>query len=352
MTTTATAIVLAAGEGTRMRSELPKVAHELLGVPMIRFVVSAAREADVSGVVVVTGHKADVVEALISGVRFARQDVQHGTGHAVMCALEAVGDLAGPVVVLAGDTPLIRPETIRRLVAAQEQTGAACVVLSAEYGDPTGYGRVIRDGTGAVRSIVEHKDLPPELVDTRECNTGTYCFDGAALAAHLHRLENDNAQSEYYLTDLVGVFVTEGLGVQVVRADDPQETLGINSRVQLAEAAKVLQRRINGQHMLAGVTMTDPDLVWIAPQVRIGRDVVLEPMTVLSGESVIGDRCHIGPSARIVSSTLGEGCVIDSSALEGCTLGKGVRVGPWACVPPGTALEDGADLGGCTEVQP
>lgn len=345
MTAAATAIVLAAGEGTRMRSALPKVAHELLGVPMLRFVVDAAAAAGVPRVVVVTGHGAEIVETLVSGVEFARQDVQHGTGHAVMCALEAVGDIVGPVVVLAGDTPLIRSDTIGSLVAAQQRAGAACVVLSAEYDDPTGYGRLIRDESGAVHSIVEQKDLPLEFADVRECNTGTYCFDGAALASHLHRLENDNAQNEYYLTDLVGLFVQEGLGVQVVRATDPLETLGINSRIQLAEATRVVQRRINTEHMLAGVTMTDPDLVWIAPSARIGRDVVLKPVTILAGETAIGDGCVIGPNSRITGSTVGARCVIDASVLEACVLGDDVAVGPWVFVRPGTKLCDGARIG-------
>ena len=350
MTTAATAIVLAAGEGTRMRSDLPKVAHEILGVPLIRYVVTTATEAGVSRVVVVTGHKAEEVESLVSGVTFARQDVQHGTGHAVMCALDALGDLTGPVVVLAGDTPLIRAETIRELVVAQERTGAACVLLSAMYADPAGYGRVIRDEFGRVMAIVEHKDLAPDQSGLRECNTGTYCFDGAELSAHLHRLENDNAQGEYYLTDMVGVFVAEGLGVEVVTADDPLETLGINSRVQLAEAAKVLQRRINEQHMLAGVTMTDPGTVWIAPSVRIGRDVTLGPFTLLMGDTGIGDGCAIGPEARIADSTLGRECVVDSSIVEDAVLGDEVRVGPRAVLRTGTSMGDRSTAETCVEI--
>lgn len=351
MTTKATAIVLAAGEGTRMRSDLPKVAHTILGVPIVRHVVDAARAAGIGRIIVVTGHKAEVVETLLDGVDFVRQDVQHGTGHAVSCAVEAAGDLDGPVVVLAGDVPLVRPATIEALVAEQRRTGAACVLLSAEYPDPSGYGRIVRDAAGSVVRIVEQKDLPPELADLRECNTATYCFDARALSENLHRLENANAQGEYYLTDLVGLFVEEGLGVQVLRADDPLETLGVNSRVQLAEATKILKRRINEAHMLAGVTMTDPELVWVAPSVRLGRDVVLEPMTFLMGETVVGDGCRIGPDARITDSVVGARSVVDSSIVERARLGDDVRVGPRAYLRPGTVLADRAKAGACVEIK-
>ncbi len=347
----ATAIILAAGEGTRMNSDLPKVAHEVLGVPIIRHVVDATRAAGIERVIVVTGHKAEVVEALLPGAEFARQDEQHGTGHAVMCALEAVGDIEGPVVVLAGDVPLIRSETVARLVEVRDEADAACVVLSARFPDPTGYGRIIRDENGAVTGIVEHKDLPAELLGINECNVGTYCFDGAALSAHLHRLETSNAQSEYYLTDLLGVLAGEGLRVEAVIAQDADESHGVNSRVQLAEVGRVLQRRINERHMLAGVTMTAPDLTWIGPSVTLGRDVVIEPMTFLMGDVSVGDRCVLGPNTRVTDSSIAEDVVVDSSIVLGATIGAGACVGPRAYLRPGSVLEARSKAGTNVEIK-
>lgn len=349
----ATALILAAGEGTRMKSSLPKVAHRILGVPLVLHVVHAARAAGFDRIVVVTGHGAEAVEELLegAGVEFARQSEQLGTGHAVLCALEAIGEQQGPVAVLAGDVPLIRPETIARLVEAQTATGAACVVLSAVFPDPSGYGRIIRDEAGAVRAIVEHKDLPVEHLAVSEANTGTYCFDGTALSTHLRSLETRNAQGEYYLTDLVERFVDEGLTVEAVVATDVDETHGVNSRVQLAAASAVLQDRINERHMLAGVTMTDPSLVWIGPNVEIGRDTVLEPLTFLMGDTRIGEGCLIGPDTRVTDSVVGERCVIDSSVLISARLASDVRVGPRAYLRPGTVMDDGAKAGTSVEIK-
>lgn len=347
----ATAIILAAGEGTRMNSDTPKVAHEVLGISIIEHVVAAAQAAGVERVVVVTGHKADVVEALVPGIEFARQNEQHGTGHAVMCALEAVGDLAGPVVILAGDVPLIRPETISSLVETAASTKAACVVLSARFPDPTGYGRIIRDASGQVTGITEHKDLPAELLGMDECNVGSYCFDGAALSAHLHRLEASNAQAEYYLTDLVALFASEGLGVRAVITDDVDESHGVNSRVQLAEVTRVLQSRINERHMLAGVTMISPESTWIAPGVTLGRDVIIEPMTFLMGKVSVGDRAHLGPNARITDSAIGAEARVDSSIVLGADVGAKASVGPFAYLRPGAVLKARAKAGTSVEIK-
>lgn len=346
-----TAIILAAGEGTRMKSDLPKVAHPVLGVPIITHVVSAVRDAGIGRVIVVTGHKAEVVESLLDGVEFARQSEQHGTGHAVMCALEAVGHLSGPVVVLAGDVPLLRATTIRRLVEAREASGAACVVLSAEFPDPTGYGRIVRDDAGNVTRIVEHRDLAPGQLSIRECNVGSYCFDGEALSAHLPRLESTNAQSEYYLTDLVALFAQEGLGVEALLGEDVDESHGVNSRVQLAEVTRILQRRINEEHMLAGVTMIDPSLVWISPGVELGRDVVIEPMTFISGATTVADGAHLGPGTRINDSRIGVGARIDASVLDGAVVGDGAAVGPVSYLRPGAVLEANSKAGACVEIK-
>lgn len=347
----AAALILAAGEGTRMKSALPKVAHEILGVPMVRYVVSAARAAGCDRVIVVTGHGAEAVEALIPDETCVRQEQQLGTGHAVMCAEVALGDVTGSLVVLSGDSPLLRPETITRLVEAQATSHAAAVILTTVLDDPTGYGRIMRGADGQLEAIVEHKDLAPQDLAHNEVNTGTYCFDATVLFEHLHRLQNENAQGEYYLTDMIHLLRQEGLAVASIRTDEPVETLGVNSRVQLAEAGKVLQRRINRDHMLAGVTMTDPELVWIGPGVRIGRDVVLEPMTFLLGDVEVGGGCVIGPDTRITDSTVGEDCRIDSSIVLGSALSSGVSVGPRAYLRPGAVIKSGGKVGTSVEIK-
>ena len=348
----AVALILAAGEGTRMKSDKPKVAHEVLGVPMVRWVVDAARAAGCERVIAVTGHLAEVVEALVDDAECVRQDRQLGTGHAVMCAREALRDFNGSLVVLSGDHPVLRPETIAGLVAMRESRNAALTLLTTHLPDPSGYGRIVRDvHEGMVERIVEEKDCTPEQLAIKEVNIGTYCFDAAVLFSHLDRLTTENAQGEYYLTDMVSVFNSEGLTVSAASTDDPRETLGVNSRVQLAEASKIMQRRINDAHLLAGVTMTDPDLVWIGPDVEIGRDVELLPMTFLFGATVVGDRAVIGPNARLTDAIIAEDAVIDASIVTSATVGKGASVGPVSYLRAGTVLEANSKAGACVEIK-
>lgn len=345
------AIVLAAGEGKRMKSDLPKVAHAILGRPLVGWVVEAARSAGVTDVVVVTGHGAEAVESLVQDVRFARQDAQLGTGNAVACAECALEGFEGSVVVLAGDVPLIRAETVSRLIEERERTGAACALLSFEFADPTGYGRIVRGADGGVEAIVEQADLPEDLVGVRESNVGVYCFDARGLFAALREVEPHNAQGEYYLTDVVGIMRAGGQVVMAVRSDDEEESHGINDRAQLAHAAGLLRRRTNAEHMRAGVTMTDPDLVWVGPDVRIGRDTVLEPMTFLSGSTTVGERCVIGPDSRVTDSAVADDAVVDSSVVVGSRIGAGASVGPRAYLRAGTVLGAGARVGTCVEVK-
>lgn len=345
------AIILAAGEGKRMKSDLPKVAHAVLGRPLVGWVVAAARSAGVDDVVVVTGHGAEQVESLVPDVRFARQDEQLGTGHAVACAEAALEGLDGPVVVLAGDVPLIRPGTVGRLIEERERTGAACVLLSVEFSDPTGYGRVVRDGDGAVEAVVEQRDLTQDLLGVRECNVGVYCFDARSLFSALREVEPHNAQGEYYLTDVVGIMRSAGLAVAAVASDDEEESHGINDRVQLARVAGLLRRRVNAAHMLAGVTMTDPDLVWVGPDVTIGRDTVIEPMTFLLGSTTVGERCVIGPDSRLTDSAVADDALVDSSVVVGSRIGTGASVGPRAYLRAGTVLCAGARVGTSVEIK-
>jgi bifunctional UDP-N-acetylglucosamine pyrophosphorylase/glucosamine-1-phosphate N-acetyltransferase len=350
---TSVALILAAGEGTRMKSGKPKVAHEVLGEPMVSWVVSAASEAGCDRVVVVTGHHAGAVEALLpGGVASVRQDEQLGTGHAVMCARKALAGFSGSLVVLSGDTPLLSAETIAGLIAMRETSGSALTLLTTSFADPTGYGRIVRNmRDGSVARIVEEKDCSAAERHITEVNTGTYCFDAEVLFAHLDRLSTANAQGEYYLTDMVEVFNAEGLTVSASTTDDPYETIGVNSRVQLAEANKIMQRRINRAHMLAGVTMLDPDLVWIGPEVTFGRDVEIMPMTFLYGETVVGNGAVIGPNTRVTDSSIAENAVVDASVVLEAEVGPRAKVGPVSYLRAGTVLEADSKAGACVEIK-
>jgi len=347
----AAAIVLAAGEGTRMRSALPKVAHEILGVPLVRYVVDAARTAGVGRVVTVVGHGADAVRTLVADTEIAVQDRRLGTGHAVRSAEKVLDGFDGPVIVLAGDAPLLRAETLVHLVERFRETAAACVVLTAHFADPTGYGRIVRDENDGIKAIVEQRDLSPEQLVTDECNTGVYCFDSHALFAALARVTAHNAQGEYYLTDVVALLRAEGLVVQALTLDDTDESHGINTRVQLAYASRVMQRRINEAHMFAGVTMTDPTLVWIGPKVTLGRDVIIEPMTELAGATSVADDVRLGPNTRVLDSVIEAGATVEQSVVRGARIGPGACVGQNSFVRPGTVLGPNTKVGSFVEVK-
>ena len=346
------ALILAAGEGTRMKSDMPKVAHRILGLPMVEWVVRAARDAGCTRIIAVTGHGAAAVEALIGDIESVRQEEQLGTGHAVMCAREALRGFEGSLVVLSGDTPLLHAETISGLVAMRESSGSALTLLTTTVPDPSGYGRIVRDmRDGSVARIVEEKDCSAEQRRIGEINTGTYCFDAAVLFAHLDRLTTENAQGEYYLTDMVAIFNAEGLTVSAATTDEPLETLGVNSRIQLAEASRIMQLRINRRHLLGGVTMTDPNLVWIGPDVEIGRDVEILPMSFLMGSTRVGDRALIGPGSRLTDTLVAEDAQVDASVLVDAVVGPAATVGPVSYLRKGAVLAANAKVGACVEIK-
>jgi len=347
----AAAIVLAAGEGTRMRSALPKVAHEVLGIPLVRWVVDAVLGAGIAQVVTVVGHGAEAVSALVPETECVIQEAQLGTGDAVRAAARALAEFDGPVVVVAGDVPLVRAGTIAALLESFRASDGACTLLTAFIPDPAGYGRIVRDEAGLVTGIVEQKDLSADQLGIDECNVGIYCFDARALFDALAHITPANAQGEYYLTDVVARLHGEGRPVHGVVLTDVDESHGVNTRVQLAAAGRILQRRINERHMLDGVTMTDPDLVWIGPAVTIGRDVVIEPMTTIAGATCVGEGAHIGPNTRILDSTIEAGATVEQSIVRGATIGPHAAVGPNAFLRPGTVLESGARAGSFVEVK-
>ncbi|MCI1666124.1 MAG: bifunctional UDP-N-acetylglucosamine diphosphorylase/glucosamine-1-phosphate N-acetyltransferase GlmU [Atopobiaceae bacterium] len=348
-----TAIVLAAGEGTRMRSKRAKVLHELLGRPLMGWSVEVAREAGCDRVIVVVGNDADDVRSALSGtdVECVEQTERLGTGHAVRCALEQAGVTSGTVVVLSGDSPLIRPETISRL-AGRIDGSCACAVLTMTPPDVSGYGRLTFDETGQVTGIIEDKDCTDEQRRTlMECNSSIYAFDGAALAAHVGEIGHDNAQGEYYLTDMVAILRAAGLPVTSVHVDDHTELLGVNSRSQLADATRVMQARINRSLMDAGVTMLDPSLVWVAPGVTVGADTTILPMTMLMGDTRIGSDCTIGPNTRLTDTHVGDDCVVDETVAISATLENHVDCGPRAYLRPGAHLLDHSKAGTHVEIK-
>lgn len=349
-----TAIVLAAGEGTRMKSKHPKVAHKMLGRPLVRWAVEAAKQAGAQRVIAVIGNGASEVREILAGehVECVLQQERLGTGHALRVALDQANVESGCVVVLYGDTPLVEPATINALSQKVIQEGYAAAVLTMEPQDPTGYGRILFDENGAVAAIIEHKDCTPEQQEElRECNSGIYAFDGRLLKAHVGEIANDNAQGEYYITDMVEILNRAGERVVTVHVDDDTELLGVNSRRQLAEATKIMQRRINGRLMDAGVTMLDPECVWVGPEVTVGRDTELLPGTFLWGATSIGEDCVVGPNTRLTNTQVGNGCTIDETVAQDVVIENQVECGPRAYLRPGTHMLDHSKAGTHVEIK-
>lgn len=351
----AAALVLAAGKGTRMKSELVKVLHQLAGLPMLGWPLAAARQAGAERVVLVAGHQADLVQQYFSadgGVALALQEEQLGTGHAVSCAMGQLEGLNGSVLILCGDTPLLTGDTLRRLAKAHATASAAVTVLTARFAQPFGYGRIVRDADGRVRRIVEQKDAAPAELAIEEVNSGIYCMDLAFLRTHIGRLGSENAQNEYYLTDLVGIAVAEHAGCAAVMVDDPEEIMGVNDRVQLAHAAKLLRQRINRKVMLSGVTLVDPEQTYIDAGVQIGSDTTIWPGSVLQGTTVIGAGCVLESNVQIVNCILADQVTIKSgSVLHDATVGSEAVIGPMAHLRPGSVLGSRVKIGNFVETK-
>lgn len=349
------AVVLAAGKGTRMKSGLIKVLHPAAGLPMISWPVAAAREAGADPIVLVIGHQANAVQGVFRGaadIRCAMQEEQLGTGHAVACALDALSGFRGTLLILCGDTPLLRPETLADLLKYHRDQAAVVTVLTALMDDPYGYGRVVRDGAGRVLRIVEQKDADPEEQEIREINSGIYCMESDFLFDNIRSVSNDNAQGEYYLTDLVAIAVRKGLACLARPTGDADEIMGVNDRTQLAEASRILRRRINRGHMLAGVTLIDPEQTYIDHGVTIGADTTIHPNCRIGGGSVIGGDCEIESGVSISGCSIGDGCHIKAgSVLEGSELHGDVAVGPMAHLRPGTVLQSKVKIGNFVETK-
>ena len=351
----AAVIVLAAGEGTRMKSRsTPKVMHDLCGRTLVEHVVLAAKGLDPEHLVVVVGHgRAQVAPHAESlGASTVVQEQQNGTGHAVRLALSALpAGLNGAVVVLPGDAPLITTASLATLLDAHHNLKAASTLLTAVVPDPTGYGRVVRDGTGKVEAIVEHKDATDVQRDITEVGTSIYAFDAAKLTAALGEITTDNSQGEEYLTDVIGVHAKAGEHVNAFVLHDHHEALGINDRVQLSQLARTLNDRLLDQLMRAGVTVLDPLTTWVHATVTADPDAVIHPNTQLRGRTHLGEGAEVGPSTTLTDTAVGKGAVVRNSVCEGAAIGEQATVGPFAYLRPGTVLGRKAKAGGFVEIK-
>lgn len=348
------AVILAAGEGSRMRSDRPKPLHMLCGKPMLLYVLDALAGCEIDRAVVVVGHGAERVtkklQELGPDVRldFVEQQVQRGTGDAASVGLTAFVDDPdddADVIVMPGDTPLLRAETIAALVAAHRDSGAACTILTADLDDPTGYGRIVRGRDDRVVRIVEQSDATAEEQAITEINTGIFCFRRSLLAPALRRLSPENAQGEYYLTDVVQVLSDAGHPVGSYIAPDPSETHGVNDRAQLADAEARLRARTNREWLRRGVTMVDPDTTYVDATVELAPDVTLFPGVVLQGRTVVGAHAEIGPGTHLVDCAVGAGAVLEHTVARDAEIGPDARVGPFAVLEPGAQVAAGARTG-------
>ncbi|HEY3314728.1 MAG TPA: bifunctional UDP-N-acetylglucosamine diphosphorylase/glucosamine-1-phosphate N-acetyltransferase GlmU [Bacillota bacterium] len=345
-------VILAAGQGTRMKSNLPKVIHQLAGRPMIEYVVEAAAAAVGAKPLVVVGYQRELIEAALGDrADYVIQEEQLGTGHAVAQTASRLRGFDGTLMVLPGDTPLLTRETLADFIAAHQRSGAGVTLLTARVEDPAGYGRVIRSPEERLLAVVEDRDATPEERQINEINTAIYCFDSRALFAALPRLKDDNAQKEYYLPDVVRLIMADGRPGHVYAAADPDEVSGINHRRQLAEAEAVVRRRILDRLMTSGVTVTDPDKTYVDADVVVGRDATILPFTFISGRTEIGEGCVIGPSADIRDSRIGPGCVIQHSVIEKSQVGEKVTVGPYSHLRAGNVIGSEARIGNYAELK-
>lgn len=323
------AIIMAAGKGTRMHSQLPKVMHKVCQKPMLGHILDQLKKAQLDRIVTVVGYGHEQVQAAMEGqTEFVLQSPQLGTGHAVMQTAPLLSREEGKTLVVNGDCPCVQSETYQAMMDALEDCGM--VVLTAVLQDPRQYGRVVRNPQGMIEKIVEYKDATEEERKIQEINTGIYCFDNQALFRYLKELQNDNAQQEYYITDLVEIFNRSGLGVRAKVIEDSQEAAGINDKKELAQANRWMQKKINERWMEAGVTLINPDSTYIGPDVVLGQDVTLYPNVYLEGNTVIGEGTTILPQSFLVNAVIGKHCRIDSSRITDSVIHDEVTVGPFA----------------------
>lgn len=344
-------VILAAGKGTRMRSDLPKPLHSLMGKPIIHYVLESAAPLVKNDPVVVLGYGAEQIrQALGENVRFVDQGELLGTGHAVRQAESLLKGQSDLVLVTCVDMPLVRTRTLQQLIDTQKSNSGPMTLLTVHEEDPRGFGRVIRNANGKIQAIIEEADASPVQLEVTELNAAMYCFNADWLWENLKNIKL-SPKGEYYLTDLVALAKNQDQDIETVPAEDPEELIGINTRVHLAEAGKILRRRINKELMLSGVSLMDPDTVYIESDVKIGQDTVILPNTFLQGETSIGINCQIGPDTRIFMSQIGDSCEIEFSVIEESIIENGVDIGPFSHLRKGTHIGPGVHIGNFGEIK-
>ena len=346
------ALILAAGQGKRIKSNLPKVLHKVCGKEMVKHVIDTVKKAEIQDINLIIGKGAELVEEKTkdTGVTYSLQAEQLGTGHAVKCAKKFLENKSGVVAVFTGDTPLIKQSTVESLINDHINNKNAATILTAMVDDPTGYGRIVRDESGKVLKIVEHKDCNEEELKIKEMNSAIYCFDIELLVKSLDKLNNNNKQGEYYLTDVIGILKDEGYSIGAV-VTDIEETIGVNSRVQLAEAEEILRNRINTIHMENGVTLIDPKTTYIGADVEIGKDTIIYPNNILEGNTVIGENCLLYQNSRIKDSVIGNEVDIQSSVILDSKIGDNTTVGPFAYIRPDSIIGKSTRIGDFVEIK-
>lgn len=346
------AVILAAGEGKRMKSKHSKVTHKILGKELVRWVYDAAVKAGVQDCVLVVGHRADEVKACMGEkVQYVMQAEQLGTGHAVMQAMPYLKGKKGSVMVMCGDMPLISHETIKKAYEKHIADGDAATILTADFDNPAGYGRIVKDRDGRVVKIVEDKDASKEEKKIKEINSSLYCFQIDLLMEALQKITNNNKQKEYYLTDTIEILISQGKKVDTYKIENSYEIMGINDRIQLSQAAEIHRRTILEYHMKEGVTIVDPEAVYIDAGVKIGMDTVIYPGTFIQGKCIIGEDCVIGPNTRLVDSKVLSGAEVRNSVVLDSTIGEGSHIGPFAYLRPGSVIGKEVKIGDFVEVK-
>ncbi len=344
-------LILAAGKGTRMKSDMPKVIHKVNGIPMITKIIDTLSGLNPEENILILGHKKEeVLKVVGENCDYVLQTEQLGTGHAVIQAKEKLKGYDGDVMILCGDTPLLRESTLKSLYDYHKESGAVTTILTSIYENPFGYGRIVKED-GLVKAIVEEKEASEEIKKIKEVNAGVYCFNSKELFKALDKIDNNNEKGEYYLTDVIGIQVSENKKVQSFILEDKMEILGVNSKVELAQAGKVLRDRKNRELMEEGVILIDPETTYVEESVKVGRDTVLYPGVVLQGKTVIGENCEIIGNSRIIDSVLGNNIRVESSVIEESILEDGVTMGPFAHIRPKSLLKEKVHIGNFVEVK-